>query len=115
MIEALRTLLGKAAGIPEKGLLWVNVGLACLVAVAHGGALAITHAKPSPDAEGIRQLAMFSLPITAVVIVTAAAALFRINLRHWVLSVHGFVLAGSAAAALLWALSIFLEGIPKSA
>jgi len=113
MIAALRTLLGKADGVPEKGLLWANIGLACLVALAHGGALAITYAKPTPDAEDIRQLAMFSLPIAAVVIVTAVAALIRVDLRRWVLGVHGFVLASSAAWGLLWALSILLEGIPK--
>jgi hypothetical protein len=113
MNGALRTLLGKVDGIPEHAFLWVNVGLACFVALAHGGALAITYAKPTPEAEDIRQLAMFSLPIAAAVIVTAALALIQGGARRRVLAVHGYVLAGSAAAMLLWALDILLKGIPE--
>ena len=112
MIAVLRTFLGKADGIPEKGLLWTNAGLACFIAFAHGGALAITYSKPTPDAEDIRQLAMFSLPMAAVVIATAVVALIRVDLRRWVLGVHGFVLASSAAAGLFWASSILLVGMP---
>jgi hypothetical protein len=113
MNGTLRTILGKVGGIPEPIFLWVNVGLACFVALAHGGALAITYAKPTAEAEGIRQLAMFSLPIATVVIVTAVAALVRATLRRRVLGLHGFVLAGSAVAMLLWALGILLKGIPE--
>jgi len=113
MNGTLRALLGKANAVPEHALLWVNVGLACFVALAHGGALAITYAKPSPEAENIRQIAMFSLPIAAIVIVTAATALIRADLRRRVLGIHGIVLAGSAVALLLWALDILLHGIPE--
>jgi hypothetical protein len=58
MIAAIRNLLGKADGVPGKRLLYVNGGLACLVAISHGGALALTYSKPSPDNEGIRQLGL---------------------------------------------------------
>lgn len=113
MNGGLRTLLGKADSIPEKIFLWVDAGVACFVALAHGGALASTYAKPTPDAEGIRQLALFSLPLATVVIVTAAAALIRVEFRRQILSVHGFILAGSAVALLLWALGILFNGIPE--
>jgi len=113
MSGTLRTLVGKLDGIPEHVLLWVNVGLACFIVIAHGGALAITYSKPTPNAEEIRQLAMLSLPIATIVIVTAAAALIRASLRGRVLGVHGFVLAASAIAEFLWALGILLSGIPE--
>jgi hypothetical protein len=94
-------------------LLWVNVGLACFVALAHGGALALKYSKPTPDAESIRQLTPFSLSLAAVVIVTAAAALIRVEFGRRVLGVHGVILVGSAAALLLWAAHILFSGIPE--
>jgi hypothetical protein len=113
MNGTLRALLGKADAIPEQALLWVNVALAGVVALSHGGALALTYSRPTPDAESIRQIAMFSLPIAAIVVVTAAIALFRADLRHRVLGIHGIVLAGSAMALLLWAGDILVRGIPE--
>jgi hypothetical protein len=113
MNGGLRRLRGKADSIPENVLLWINAGMACFVALAHGGALAITYAKPTSNAEDIRELALFSLPLAAVVIVTAAIALFRLRIRRQVLGIHGFIVAGSAAALLLWAFGILLKGIPE--
>ncbi|MDQ1316064.1 MAG: hypothetical protein QG662_2173 [Pseudomonadota bacterium] len=113
MIGALRELLNKIDSISERTLLWINVGISCFVALAHGGALVITYTKPTPDAEGIRQMAMFSLPVAAVIIITAAAAMIRPELRRKVLGVHGFFLACSAAALLLWASSLLVNEMPE--
>ena len=73
----MRTLLAKVDSVPERVLLWINAALACLIGLAHGGALAITYAKPTPGAEGIRQLASVSLPVAALIALTAAVALVR--------------------------------------
>lgn len=113
MITALCNLLSKADGIPEKRLLWINAGVAFLIVVSHGSALAITHSKPSLNDEGIRQLAMISLPLAAVMIVSATAALVRAELSRRVLAIHGIVLAAGGVAALLWAATILVRGIPK--
>ena len=112
MNSALRGLLGKLDRVPESVWLWGNVALAFFVALAHGGALAVTFAKPTPIADEIRQLAMISLPIAGIVILTAAAALIGTNWRRRVLGIHGIVLAGSAAALLVWSSGILLAGIP---
>jgi hypothetical protein len=113
MIATLHKWLAKADAMSEKRLLGINLGLACFVVLAHGGALAITYAKPAPEAEGIRQLATISLPIAALVIVSAAVSFIRIDLRRSVLSLHGIVFAGSAVVMILWALGILVNGIPK--
>jgi len=109
----VRTLLGKTDRIPEKALLWVNVGLACFVALAHSGALALTYSKPTPDAESIRQFTLISLPLAAVVIVTAAAALIRVEFSRRVLGIHGVILVAASTALFLWAANILLNGIPE--
>jgi hypothetical protein len=110
---ALRAALSNVDRVPEHVLLWVNVALACFVALAHGGALALTYAKPTPDAESIRQLALISLPLATLVILTAVAALFRGDYRKPTLGLHGWILVASAVAALVWASSLLYHGIPK--
>lgn len=113
MIATLHKWLAKADAMPETRLLLINTGLACLVALAHGGALAITLVKPTPDAEGIRQLATISLPIAVLVILSAAATLFSPSSRRTVLSLHGIVFAGSAVAMLVWGTGLLVYGIPE--
>lgn len=112
MIATLHRWLAKADAMSERKLLLINLALACFVALAHGGALAITYTRPTPDAEGIRQLATISLPIAALVILSAAVALFSPGPRRTVLSVHGLVLAVSAVLMLLWGLQLLVNGIP---
>ena len=112
MIATLHRWLTKADAMSERKLLLINVALACFVALAHGGALAITYTKPTPDAEGIRQLASISLPIAALVILSAAVALFNPSSRRTVLSLHGLVFAASAILMLLWGLGLLVNGIP---
>ncbi len=113
MVEALRTLLEKAYAIPGRNLVWVNIALAGFVALAHGGALALTYATPTPDASEIRQLAFISLPIVAVVLITAAIALISAQLRPKVLALHGILLAAGVGFLLLWALGVLFKGIPE--
>jgi hypothetical protein len=113
MIETLRTLLAKAYSIPERNLVWVNIVLAGFVALAHGGALALTFSAPTHDAAEIQQLASISLPIVAVVFVTAAAALLKSRLQPRVLALHGIVLAAGVSLLLLWALGVLFNGAPE--
>ena len=113
MNETLRILLDKAYSIPERKFVWVNIVLAGVVAFAHGGALAVTYAKPTPDAAEIRQLALISLPIAIVVILTAAAALFYAQWRPRVLALHGIVFAVGVSILLFWALGVLVNGIPE--
>ena len=109
---ALRALVNKVDGIPERTLLWINLALACLVGVAHGGAFAITYGKPGPDAETIRQVASISLPLAAVLLLTTVTALLQVRFRRPVLALHGLAFAAGAAAAIFWATSILFSGIP---
>jgi hypothetical protein len=113
MIAALRNLASRFDGIPERRLLWINIGLACLVSLAHGGALAITLSKPAPNAEAIRQLASVSLPIAGLLIVTAVVALLRAEYRSTVLAIHGLAFGVGALASLWWALTLLASGIPE--
>jgi hypothetical protein len=113
MIATLHRWLAKADAMSERKLLLINVALACFVALAHGGALAITYTKPTPDAEGIRHLASISLPIAALVILSAAVALFSPGSRRTVLSLHGLVFAASSVLMLLWGLGLLVNGIPE--
>ena len=109
----VRALLTKFDAISERVLLWVNVGLAAFVGMAHGGALAITYLKPTPEADQIRQLASISLPISALVIITAVVALIRVDYRRSTLAVHGVALALSSVALLVWALILLIRGLPE--
>jgi hypothetical protein len=113
MIEVLRTILDKAYAISERNLLCVNIAISGLVALAHGGALAITYATPTPEASEIRLLASFSLPIVAVVLITAIAALVIAQLKPRVLALHGIVLTAGSGCLLLWALGVLFNGIPE--
>lgn len=110
---AVRALMAKVDNLPERVLLWTNVALACLVGVSHGGALAITYVKPTPDAEGIRLLASISLPSASLIVLTAAIALVKADLRRITLGLHGWILAAGSAAALAWAGSLLVRGIPQ--
>lgn len=113
MIEKLRTLMDKIYGIPEGILVWVNIVLAGFVALAHGGALALTFSQPTPDASDIGQLASVSLPIVTVVFISAAIALIKTHLRQRVLAFHGIVLSVGVSFLIIWALSVFVNGPPE--
>ena len=113
MNETFRTLLDKVYSVPERKFVWINIVLAGFVAFAHGGALAVTYAKPTPDAAEIRQLALISLPIVVIVILTAAVALVYAKLRPTVLALHGVILAVGESLLLFWALGLLVHGIPE--
>ena len=105
-------LLEKAHGLPEKRLLWINVGMACFVGLSHGGALALTYVEPSPFADSTRRLASFSLPLVVLFLITSTAALLREDWRRPVLGLQGVVLASSAIVLSLWVLDIVVNGLP---
>lgn len=109
-----RSLQAAIDRIPPGALLGINIGLACFVVLAHGGALAVTYLKPTPEADEIRQMAMVSLPLAALVIATAIAALIRANLRHATLAIHGLVLVTSAIYLLVFAVDVLINGVAKT-
>lgn len=113
MIERVRAFLDRVNSLPERKVLWVNVGIACMIAIAHGSALSFSISGRTPDGEGIRTLAAFSLPIAAIVLFSAAAGLVRLEWTSRVLALHGFILAGAAVVLLAWATSLLVVGIPK--
>ena len=113
MNEIFCMLLDKAYSISERKFVWVNIAYAGFVALAHGGALAVTYAKPTPDAAEIRQLALISLPIVAIVLLTAVAALVYAKLRPRVLALHGVIFAIGESLLLFWALGVLVNGIPE--
>jgi hypothetical protein len=113
VLSALRAFLNRVDAVTERGLLWVNIGLGCLVALSHGGALAISYARPTTDAGYIRLLATISLPVAAVIVATSAIALVRADFRRLALSVHGVAFAAAAMVMLLWAVSILIGGRPE--
>ena len=112
-MSSLRATLAKLDAVSDVALLWINMALACLVAVAHGGALALAISKPGPETEGIRQLTVYSLPISALFILSSGAALLRSKWRPAVLSAQGFLLAGAALVALGWAATLAIYGITQ--
>jgi hypothetical protein len=114
MSAVLRALLNKIDAVPERALLWVNTGLSCLIGLAHGGALAMTYAKPIPDVGSIRQIAAISLPIASVVLVTSLTALARPDFGRIALALHGWIFAAAAVVTLFWATSLLIRGIPET-
>ena len=114
MIGRARALLDRVNAIPERKVLWVNVGIACLIALAHGSALSFSLSGSAPESEGVRTLATFSLPLAALVMFSGAAGLVRTEWRPRVLALHGFVLAGAALVLLAWATALLVVGIPKA-
>jgi hypothetical protein len=113
MPMTLRTLVNKVDGISQRTILWTDLALGCFIALGHGGALAVTYGKPTPDADAIRQVASISLPLAAVVLLTSVAALVRVDFRRRALAIHGVVFTAAAVVTLLWALSILVRGLPE--
>ena len=113
MIGRLRALVDWAESLPERRLLWINLGIASLVSFAHGGALAASISESTPQAEMIRHVATFSLPIASVVILSATSGLIRSDWRSRVLGLHGLLFTIGALSALGWAATLAAKGIPK--
>ena len=113
MTSSLRTWLDKAYSPSERKLLWINLVIACLVAVAHGSALWLAISAKSPDAEQFRPLVMVSVPIATLVILSAVAGLMRPESRARVLAIHGLVLLTGVLVLLGWAVTLVVGGLPK--
>ena len=112
MLAIVDRLLDRAYRMAQARIAWVNVGLAAFVALAHGGALMVARSQASPDLGVIGSLAKISLPLSAVVIVSAIAAVAHRQLLPRVLSLHAVVLALSAIWLLADAVDMLLFGIP---
>jgi hypothetical protein len=106
-LESIRQSVDRASARP---FLWIDIGLAAFVLFSHGGALAASIAKPDRAPQGVWQVAIFSLPLALIVFVSGIVALRRSDLVPRVLAIHGLVLGASAAALLLWAVSVFVTG-----
>jgi hypothetical protein len=110
MTRLLRSLLEKADAIAPRKFLWINLGLAALIGLAHGGALLAVRAKPTPDAAAIESLATISLPLAGLVALFSVVALLLRRLQPVSLALQGLILAASAVAGLVWGLGILLRG-----
>jgi hypothetical protein len=111
MLVIAQALLRRAYALPERALLWVNVGLACLVAVAHGGALWVASAQQAPELQSIRATATVSLPLATAILVSALLALTRPAHTRSVLFLHGVVLFATATWLFVWAITILFVGV----
>jgi hypothetical protein len=112
MTRLLRSLLEKADAIKPRVILWGNLGLAGLIALAHGGALLAVRAGPTPDAAAIQSLAAVSLPLAGLVALSSAAALIANRAQSIALGLQGVILAGAASVELAWGVSLLLRGVP---
>jgi len=108
----LRAVLSRADAWPARKLLWVSLGLAAFVGFAHGGALLALRAHPTPDAPDIESLTMVSLPLVAIVLVSALAGLVLSKLQRPVLALHGVLFLAAASYEVVWGTGILVRGIP---
>jgi hypothetical protein len=109
----VRSILAKLDGIPDWFLLLGSAGMAGFVMLAHGGALLLRDLAPPEQARMATSIAVFSLPLAALLLLTAGAAALKAPWRRGVLAFHGVVLAISSLATLGWAVSLLLRGIPE--
>jgi hypothetical protein len=105
--------LRRAYAVPDIYLVWVNIALAGFVTLSHGGALLVALSKDSPQLDEIRALAMLSLPLCALVLVSAVAGLLHRGWMRRVLMVHSGVVVLSAVVLILWSLKLLFMGIPE--
>jgi len=110
----LRNLYTRIDAIPAVALLAANACLALLVCFAHGGAVIMSYLMPLPaaEAEQIRGLAIFTVPVASFVMLTTLVALLRRPLRNLVLAAHAWVLTIGAFVLWAWAAGIMLAGLP---
>ena len=77
MQRVLESITRRADRASARPFLWVNIGLAVFVLFSHGGALAVSIAKPDRAPQGVWQVAIFSLPLAMIVLVSGIVALRR--------------------------------------
>jgi len=111
MHELMVEINEKLINISERVFLWINLAFATLILLLHGIPLWITFIRDVDDGEMIRQLALFSLPLTSVVIITAIIGLYRERLSTSMLKIQGSILAISGMFILIWALDLIINGI----
>lgn len=108
----LRSVLARADAWSPRKLLWVSLALAALVGFAHGGALLALRAHPTPEAADVERLTMVSLPLVAIVLVSALAGLALSKLQRPVLALHGVLFLAAASYEVVWGAGILIRGIP---
>jgi hypothetical protein len=113
MFGQVDRILSRAYGMSEACVLWVNVVLALFVTLAHGGALIAAESRSSPELGDIRAVAMFSLPLCAVILISALAVLAYKPWARQVLALHAVIASLSAAGFFLWAITLLLRGFPE--
>ena len=110
MQRVLESITRRADLASARPFLWADIGFAAFVLFSHGGALAVSIAKPDRAPQDVWQVAIVSLPLALIVLVSGIVALWRADLAPRVLAMHGLILGASAAALLLWAVSILVTG-----
>lgn len=113
MTRFLRNTLSSADASPPHLVLWINAGLAAFVALAHGGALMLSRMQPQPQGMDVKRVASVSLPLAALVLVTALLALGLRRIRPQVLALHGVIFLFAAAVQVVWGGSLLINGIPE--
>jgi hypothetical protein len=111
-MDLVRTLLAKWDRIPARKLLWANLALGLLVGLSHGGALLAARAKPTPGAEEILSMVPYTLPLAALVALSAAFGLLQRTRELHMLAFHGLIFFVCALAELAWGVSLIVVGIP---
>jgi len=111
MGDFLQSLVAKADAWPSKTLLQTNLVLAALVAFAHSIALLGARTHPPLQGSDVEHIATISLPLVALVLLTALLALARPPVRSGVLYLHGALLLVAAIAMFAWGIGLLIHGI----
>lgn len=103
--------------IPEVVILGLNAAMGSFVFLAHGGALLLVLSGRVPTSPGyaemVRNMVPITLPVSGLVVVGSAIGLVWKHARRVVFPLQATVLFISALAALGWASTIVVRGIPE--
>ncbi|MBI5696540.1 MAG: hypothetical protein HZC51_12555 [Nitrospirae bacterium] len=99
--------------MPEFLMLVINIGIACFIILAHGGWLAATMMQKNWSMTDILPVALGSLPVALLIVISAAVALAREKYREKALAFHAIVLSLGAAGLLGWAIYMIIAGTPE--
>ena len=99
--------------VPVVGLLLINAALAGFVLLGHGGALAAAYFAQPDKVSEILPLALVSLPVSTIVILSSLAGLATARWRGVILSAQALILAVGSLALFGWALSVVFRGVPQ--
>jgi len=110
--------LAKAVGaidkVPIVALLLGNAAVAGFVVVAQGGALVVAYSAEPDKVRDILPIALVSLPLSTIVILSSLAGLASTRWRRLILSGQALILGVGSLALFLWAFSVLIKGLPQS-